>query len=569
MATTTYESPYPTGFMTPNIKAERRQGSTEVIRAARDHNIHDVEILRLQQVIGRETEGSGTIYERIDQLEDASGLPVHAIVGPAHSGLADGLGISPDLGGNTTLAGHVGDSAIHGQPHPYAGGKHTGNADAVPITADVAGNTTIGGHKDDGSIHSPPITGLEQVPVGSGSANHDFAKWFLGPDFMGVLTDWFGGNPNALELIKTIQQNKYDLEVLFDPKFLFTCDADGSNPWFEHTLTEDLEVWCGFTGQYPQKPIGAVCNLEKRPYAVGPGIEWPAGGTWYEGRQVIPSGQTIRLHTFDGAIPDANPPAEDYKAGLWGNEPYSFMVEPPIAPIPSGTNLATIQPSAPPEPPPPVGHDGPNPGNPGAISAPPAWADVPGSNWEPIGPEPVEPGGIILAPPLIGLRDTKGNVQIGEVGQQGVQPVPYGGNYAGGWVQLIPDTIWGVDLSVTAATFMCMAYPKTWMKFFATIALEATAGAPVTLNAWNFYLRKMFFNNGLPAIMPADTVFGPITDLGGLPYILNPGEYVVVPLGSAYFDEHTSIYGVIEQPFPPEPAKVIQVGWQIDGYNGF
>ena len=236
-AITTYESHYPSGLMTPNIKAERRGSSSVVIRASRDHNIHDVEIRRIEEVIGivtPTTPGSGTLIERVSSIEDASGVASHNLVGT----------------------------------------PHIGNADGLAITADPVGNTTVGGHTADATIHLP-IVDISNIPVGTGSANHDFARWFLGDNFMGVMTDWFAGDPNTLEMIKTIWQNKYDLEVLFDPLFLFPCDADGIATYFTHELDADTTVWCGFTGQFPAKPIGAVCNLETRPWAIMPGIHVP------------------------------------------------------------------------------------------------------------------------------------------------------------------------------------------------------------------------------------------------------------------------------------------------------
>ena len=335
MATTTYDSSFPTGLVQPNIKEERHGDDTELIAAARDYNIHDVEILRIQEVIGLTTGvPAGSIMERLDVLEDTSGLAPHAYVGSAHTGLGDNIPVTPGVGGHTTVATHMSDSAIHQSgalTHPYVGAQHTGVGDAIPINADIGGNTTVSGHVNDAALHGGGSLFGDKIPFHSDQTdpNYQFAQWFL--EWMGIWDALSGGGahtPSLIELIKALWQNKYELEILFDPIFLYSASvAPGSQ--FMHTLNADINFWSGLPPYTDW--IGAACDLNTRPYPINKAA---VSGLILEGSVTIPSGTTVGFYTDPTLNPD---PSGAYEVSLFRRNPFASYMQPSgVAP---GTGL--------------------------------------------------------------------------------------------------------------------------------------------------------------------------------------------------------------------------------------
>lgn len=423
MATTTYESDFPTGLMQPNIKEERHGDDVELIAAANDYNRHDVEILRIQEVIGLQTSvPAGSIMERLEVLEDTSGLAPHDYVGSAHTGLGDNIPVTPGVGGHSTVAAHMSDSAIHQSgalTHPYVGSEHTGVGDGIPITPDIDGNTTISGHVNDAALHIGGSLFGDKIPFHSDAAdpNYKFAQWFL--EWMGIWDALSGGGahtPSLIELIKALWQNKYELEIMFDPLFLYPGTYTPVGGYFGYTSDREITFWAGLPPYTDW--IGAACNLNVRPYPINTVY---AGGIQQEGLVTIASGIPLEFFTDPALSPD---PSGAYEISLFRRNPFvSYMQPSGVAP---GTGVVMPGSWTPPsgqQPPPVVGS-----GIPG----------VPGAPIDDLAPL----GSLVIGPDFLPIPTDGGGLEL------------YGGPVKASYPLLDPygpilgmTTIKGVDLS--------------------------------------------------------------------------------------------------------------------------
>jgi len=300
METTTYESPFPSGLYEPNIQAEKRLNSPLTVAAARAFNRHDVEIRRIEEVIGVPVTGvpAGSMMDRIGTLEDTvnpSGI-VHGHVSPFHTGLGDGIGITADPNGNVTIGGHTSDAILH-FPKQY------GNT--LPFHNDVA------------------------------DENYKYIQWFL--QWMGM---WdalsVGGTitPSLTEVVKALWQNKWDLEIMFEPEFLSEARRwdnamiPGTIVW-EYTALGGESFFAGFENRDPIKPIGGACDLNTKPWPVYRAY-CKTCGEWLEGHVVLEIGHEIQFFSWMAteaerlvmALVDIG---DDHWIGLFGNTPYTYV----------------------------------------------------------------------------------------------------------------------------------------------------------------------------------------------------------------------------------------------------
>jgi len=509
--TTDYVSPFPSGFMNENIQAERRSDSPATVAAARDYNRHDVEILRIQEVIG---------------LEPAAQSGVPNPTGDIYSVLYQNY---QDI-----------YNIIHG-----SGVAFSGAANQIPF-------------------HNNPS-----------DPNYQFMQWFL--EWMGIW-DWLSvsGTPSIEEVVKALWQNKYEVEVMFDPKFLWPAEGDGINSYVTKTLQEPLSFFAGFSGSIPVKPIGAFCDLDYRPYPI---YQVQDGGSYeyYEGYVTLPSGTALRFWTdaAAGLIPHAS---TNYEVSLFGNYPHEFAIGGgPV--LLEGDPLATPPPGSPPEPTAPTGHGVPSggtgilgPGYPGPIdvSGGIPWAEDDPYGWEPLpeGPvdTPIEIGNIIIAPPLKGIHDNQGNIQISSIDMQSLPPVPQSGIWApGAWVQLDP-IIWGVSTQVDGAKFSLIGPAKTWVNFYMTVGIPATEPPGVYIfNNPNTFVYK-FAYTGVPTPIPSVITFA----LDPLAWPLDAGLYLTIPIAQVYCEEKMLLEGhfIDDPPGSSIPAVIIGFSAELVGYKG-
>jgi hypothetical protein len=502
--TTDYVSAFPSGFMDPTIQAERRESSAATVAGARNFNKHDVEILRIQEVLGLEPAAQ-------------SGAP------------------NPTGSIYTVL---------------YQNYQHIVN---IINGSGFAGNTI--------EFHDNPA-----------DPNYQFIQWFL--EWMGIW-DWLSVSgtetPSITEVVKALWQNKYEIEVIFDPKFVWPAEGDGINGYVEKTMTDDVEIHAGFTGMVPRKPIGAFCDLDHRPFPIYEVEDVTAGG-WLQGRTVLPSGNVIRFHTDVGLIPHSG---QNYEVSFFGNSPHEVVVgEGPI--LRESDPLAVPQiPAVPTQPtmPPPHGGSGGKTGFPGPIDGGlPPWDDPTPGDWEPIpdGPVdvPIELSSIIIAPPLKGIHDGQGNIQISSLEMQAITPVPWSGFGAapGSWAQLTPELAWGVALQADAAKFSLIGPARTWINFYATIGVAGTQppGPYLFNNPAAFIYLYEYSGIALPQPPPITFPIDPVQ------WPCDAGEYITVLLGQVYCEVKSLIEGhlVDDPPGSAPPFIVTGFSTELVGYKG-
>jgi hypothetical protein len=506
--TTDYVSAFPSGFMDENIQAERRDDTPATVAGARDYNRHDVEILRIQEVLG---------------LEPAAQSGVPNPTGAIYTVLYQNYQ-------------HI-QNIING-----SGVAFSGAANQIPF-------------------HNDPS-----------DPNYQFMQWFL--EWMGIWP-WLsvGGTetPSITEVVKALWQNKYELEVIFDPKFLWPAEGDGINNYVTKLMTTDVPVNAGFSVMVPKKPIGAFCDLDYRPFPIYEIYDVTAGG-YLQGQTVLPSGNQIRFYTDVTLVPHSG---ANYEVSLFGNSPYETIVGGgPILedtdPLAKPTLPPITGPTQPTMPPP---HDGIIPGFPGPIDTGlPPWADPIPGNWEPVpeGPvdTPIEVGTIIVAPPLKAIHDQQGNIQISSIEMQAITPVPWSGfgGAPGSWAQLLPELAWGVALQADAAKFSLIGQPKTWINFYATIGVSALEPpGPYVFNNPAFYVYKYEYSglalpHPIPIVFPIDAVLWPC----------DAGQYITVLLGQIYCEEKTLIEAHLLDDPPVAAPPFIVTGFSAEcvGYKG-
>jgi hypothetical protein len=463
--TTTYESQYPSGVYPGNLQLESRLDDPTTIADARAYNKHDVEIKRIQEILGPITGGalpSGSFHERLNEIEEGLGLTAHDYVGPLHNGLGDGIPIGSDVDGNTTVGTHTSDADIH-----HKGGE------TLPFHSDAA---------DD---------------------NYLFAKWFL--DWMGIWdlvnTD---GVVSIIEMVKAIWQNKYDVEIPLDPKFFYPTDADGANPYFVYTAPADVDIYCGEgTGVLPLKAIGGACNLNVRPYPLYT-VQNHGDGSYFHGRNTIPSGTVLRFNTD----PVLTPPSGEYKVGVFGNTPFTWIAQPSgyIPDPPAGLDPTPPTGLPDPIPPPPPGGGLPpwNPWDP--IDVP--WDDPirldpnrPKQGGEP-GGDIVEADKILIDPGFDVLYDGK-KVAIIPPDVVSHMPQPFDGGLGGAtYTQVSGQTDYGLRLDQIASMANIMAYPG-WTNVYAILTAGDDPGQ--SSHDLHGFVREFPLNDGGKYDYPAET----------------------------------------------------------------
>jgi hypothetical protein len=492
--TTTYESAYPSAVYEGNLQRESRLDDPTTVADARAYNMHDVEIKRIQEILGPVTGGlaGGTFHERITTIETGSG------------------------GG--------------GVAHDYVGPMHNGLGDNIPITNDGFGNTTLSGHASDVDIH---FRGAHQMPFHTDALddNYQFAKWFL--DWMGI---WdlvnADGLVSILELVKALWQNKYDVEIPLDPQFLYpTVAEDTGSGWvFKYTLGADLTIYCGEgTGARPFKPIGGACNLEGRPYPIYT-VQNNADDSYFLGRRTLPSGTVLKLATD----PSLTVPSGDYKVGVFGNSALTWLSQPSgyIPQAPSG--VTDIPPPTGALPPPP----GPPP-PPGGVPPWDPWGDPGGIPWDdPLRPEftngegpiVVEGDKIIFDPSFDILHDGM-RVGVSPSNLGSYLPYPSDGGTGGKSFSQVPgQTNYGINLADIASMVNIVAYPG-WTTVFAIV----TAGNNPGENSGDLhcFVREFPINDGSKYTYPGeyDWNLAEISSLGGddvqviaIANLYNPGD---------------------------------------------
>lgn len=455
--TTEYTSDFPSGLMDPNIQAERRSDSSKTVAAARDYNRHDVEILRIQEVIGTIPTGvvspSGSIYNNVVQnITDINNI-------------LSGSGVA---------------------------------ASEVPFS------------NDEGD-------------------NYDFVKWFL--EWYGNWSDLSaGGTPTTLEIIKSTMANKYDVEVLLNPVFMYPAERHntalgGDNQYFLYTGQGET-INCGRLNNIPKKPVGGGWNLNHRPWPIYDVYCETCGG-FVEGITTLTSGHVLRFYTYDtGALPAADAGVIDgqHVLGMFSNTPFTFATQPsgaaldipvtssyPPAPSPSGA----IVPVPPPWPP---------------------WGAPPPPPPAPTGsPDPVPPSGAIIEVPDIIFGSAfdvytkggdQGGIAVSPQNRFSAKPVPYNGD-AIGIVQIPGSWQYTVDLGTAAAQVVVPLFPG-WNMIYAVVTIGNTVG-PVSSSNWFCYVDLMSAGDfGAQTWPPPEIQFD-------IPTVtLNQNEYKTVPIGYTY-----------------------------------
>jgi hypothetical protein len=481
---TDYQSPYPSGFMTPNIQAERRTDSPATVASARAYNRHDVEILRMQEVLGQmPTAPSG--------VPNPSGSVFSILYNIYHSG-------SPGSG--------------------------------IP-----AGNLV--------PFHDTPA-----------DPNYQFVEWLL--DWMGIWGDLSAtGTPSITEVVKALWNNKYDLEVLFDPKFLYPAerwwvgDIDPNQQYFKY-VTTGTEGPINFGGLYddPKKPIGGGCNLSYRPWPVYD-VYCETCAAFLEGIVNHPAGHTLRFYVYptqgDSTLGVGNAKLdEDHLVGLFGNSPFQYYSQPsgyipnvatiyqPVTPTPTG-----IIPPPPPWPP---------------------WTGIPMPDGYPYPPygAVVEASKIIIDPSLDAFVDGAGRLGLAAINMQTTKPVAADGNPAA--IAMIPGSgIYAVNLSISAAQ-VCIPLIPGWNFIFAAVTPGALGG-PVASADWHCRVDLLPFGDFVtPSVWP------PVELDFDLPIvILVGGQLRLVPIGYTYADTDSTGMALItlsEEGMPIDPMYVVAIG---------
>lgn len=508
--TTDYTSQFPSGFMAPNIQAERRDDSPATVAGARDFNRHDVEILRIQEVIGN--------------------IP----------------------------------AAQSGAPNP-TGDMLTILYNNYQNIQNIFGGSGLAGNKIE--FHDTPS-----------DTNYQFVQWFA--EWMGIWSDLSsGGTPSVTEIMKMILQNKYDVEVLFDPKFLYPAErwwvgkSDPDEYFFQYYPDGTEYIYCGFTGSVPKKPIGGGCNLNNRPWPVYEVYDVDDGG-WLQGYQTLPSGHQLWFFAFPAYGDNSTGVGlskidEDHLLGLFGNSPYELAGGGSTALVlTSGSPIATFPTGNPPQPAPPPPHGIPS-GYPGPIDDLPPWVDPDAGLWEPIPDSdtgaPVEISNLIVPTPLKAIHDGKGTVQLSSIEMQAVPPMPYSGFATPNvWKQVGSELLWGIDLQVDFAKMCLVGPPECWLNIYATIACHAAAGGPYSFNNVGFVAYKMDY-----APTPGTTSSKRIDFGGFLGVSLLPGQYITVPVAQMYLDNKALIEGHLfdDPPVSAPPFAVIGFSAELGGYK--
>lgn len=374
--TTDYQSPFPSGLYEPNIQAERRASTPTTVAGAVDHNRHDVELRRIEEIMGAiPMPGSGdpavpgsTFFQQIYE----NYVNIYNVL---HSGL---------------LA-----------------------ANKIPIS-----------DQDD--------------------ANYDFVKWFL--QWM-LLWDKLSSSgtevPTTLEVIKALWQNKYDVEILFDPVFIGPADADGVVNYVTRTMGENKAVWAGAAGMSGY--IGGFCNLDTRPYPVSV-IKKDGDGSTIRGYQTLQSGTKYRFVTDSGLIPAV---ASDYKVGLFRIAPTTYFSQPSGNQPPTGW-------------PPPTGWTPPT-----GMQPPPNGGGVPGGG---VG-DPFVADDVTFGDSLLPIKGTDGGLELfladwdvfSPLSHDGTAPATVAGS----------TSMRGVDLQSVWAYANVKIQPGTFVQFGVTL----TAGS--------------------------------------------------------------------------------------------
>jgi len=492
MAITTYESPFPSGYMTQNIQAERRESSPETVAGARDYNRHDVEILRLQEVLGMRPANTGQAY-----------------------------------------------------PTGAAG---------VDITTIVYNN-----YEDVQNIFTSGALSANKLPFHDDQAdgNYQFVQWFL--QWMGiwdnlVAEDAAIGAPSITNVMKAVIQNKYDLEVLFEPEFMTFADRynmAGVGNYFEYTADGTESFFAGYLNANPKKPIGGACNLNIRPYPVYDAYCVTCSG-FVQGRATLTSGHVIRFTDFaTGGAPPAsgNLQDSDHKIGLFGNSPYEFVAQ-PSGYVMDSSGLWPYYTGVPPEPlpPPPHGGPGPIPGPPGgggtAYPGPPAdpiididtSGYVPPADWDQPGDnEPVEADTIQYREPWQVIHDDNGNVAVGDPEIMSHTPTPYSDTTK--WTQVTGLTMYGVNLADDAGVVTIPMYKGCWI--LATAVLAVGTDGPQSTDDLKTYYRKLTANEGVEQSVPAEKTWGMVNET------IAASKIKTVPIGYFQCEDAGTIYMIV------------------------
>lgn len=454
--TTDYESIFPSGFMTPNIQAERRQDSPATVAAARSYNRHDVEILRIQETIG---------------------------VTPTPSG----------------------------QPNPNGDILSILYQNYQDITNIISHGSGLAANKI--AFHDD-----------STNTNYQFIEWLL--DWMGIWDDLSaGGTPSITEITKALWNNKYDLEVLLEPKFMYPAERwwNGLNPdefFFKYTAdgTEGY-VNCGHLSISPKKPIGGGCNLNNRPWPVYD-VYCETCGQFYEGHIPFTSGHVLRFYTnptngVSGLGPDAAMIDTSHLVGLFGNSPVAYASQP------SGYVPAPVTSLFPPPPTP-------------TLDPPPPWppwptGGVPVPTGDPVPPtdNPVEVDKWLIDPGFDAYVNHEGVMGIAPVNMFTGRPVAYDGDPLA-LTQITGSWMYGVDISAGVAQIAIPLVPG-WNFIFAVMTIGANLG-PFTSSDWHCYISPMPFGDFQTA-----QVWPPTEHDFAVPTVtLNTGEYKVIPIGYTF-----------------------------------
>jgi hypothetical protein len=501
METTTYESPFPSGLYQPNIQAERRLNSPLTVAAANAFNRHDVEIRRIEEVIGTGLPTGadpGTVMDRLVTLEDMvspSGI-VHDYVGPFHNGLGDGIPITPDMAGNTTISGHAQDTSIHG-------GTQYGN--------------TM-------EFHSDPS-----------DDNYAYIQWLL--TWMGMWNTLSAGGtvtPSIIEVVKALWQNKYDLEVLFEPTWLSNARRwdNATIPGtivFQYTAAGGEKFFAGYMDDNDEcPPIGGAGNLDSRPWPIYRAYCVTCGG-WLDGLVEMTAGHVIQFFNWEAteaqrlamSLVDSG---DDHWLGLFQG-PANPAVGQPNGASTSSAVPATAFPS----------YTGLGP----VIKIPPPIIPIPGSGAEPLpsglkhykGPVgwDWDPWFQVSVNPISGHLDgLGGTIKIGPGDVTASRPLPLTSNPLA-WVQVPGSWQYGGDMAIDAFQSYISTHPG-WNCIYAQIV--APYGAP----GWkptdlHCYVDPMPYNGFNPLLgtpyPPAGYDFAFTPPVPGY----QPNQIYTIPLG--------------------------------------
>lgn len=524
METTTYESPFPSGLYQPNIQAERRIDSPLTTAAARCVNRHDVEIRRIEEVIGTGLPTGavpGTMMERLDVLEGSmvgSGI-IHAHVGPYHTGLGDGIPITPDVAGNTTISGHAQDASIHG-------GTQYGD--------------TMEFHSD------------------AGDENYQYIQWLL--TWMGMWNTLSSGGtvtPTIIEVVKALWQNKYDLEVLFEPTWLSSARRwDNSTipgtMIFQYTAIGGEKFYAGGVDDNDEcPPIGGAGDLNSRP--------WPiyraycvTCGAWLNNLVEMTAGHVLQFFNWEAT--ESNRAAmslvdtgEDHWLGLFQGPANPAASQPNGAS--ANSTIATSFPS----------YTGLGP----VIKVPPPIIPIPGSGALPL------PSGLkhysfvrndwdpwfeITITDISGHLDgLGGKLKIAPGDVTASRPLPLTTN-ALAWVEIPGSWLYGGDMNVDAFQAYVATHPGWNLIYIQVVSNPGIFGwKPTDLHC---YVNLVPYNGfdevtGIPW-PPTEYDFTFVPPVAGY----NPGQIYTLPLGYIYCapgQEGTALITISDEGRVPGP----------------